>query len=109
MSFSHSDWNQRFLDAVADGTYSFNDAVSYGVTINRVRTANLAWRVIGVHHLTGEENQGNHNAFFDVLDAQGRRVPSSEIYSAWKANNRTNIRRQSFWISPATKLEATTR
>jgi hypothetical protein len=37
------------------------------------------WRVIGVHHLTGSENMGNHNVFVDVLDEDGKRINRARL------------------------------
>lgn len=33
-----------------------------------------AYRIIGVHKLTGFENSGKHNLFIDVLDKDGQRI-----------------------------------
>lgn len=66
--FSPLEWNKKFLESPG-----YNDAEKkYGVTIKR--NPNAKWKVIGVHHLTGAENGGNHNIFCDVLDRDGKRI-----------------------------------
>jgi hypothetical protein len=65
-------WNNLFLT-----NPGYNDAKSLGVTINRV--SNAKWRAIGVHHLTGDENRGNHNIFCDVLNKEGQRVNGARL------------------------------
>ena len=37
------------------------------------------WRCIGIHHLTGQENHGQHHVFCDVLDEQGQRIDKARI------------------------------
>jgi len=58
-----------------------NDAASYGVKIQKVGGAR--YRCIGVHHLTPDENGGNHHVYLDVLDAQGKRVYGIPIGWDW--------------------------
>lgn len=58
-----------------------NDAAKYGVSItpaNRVPDQPY-WRVIGIHHLTGTENHGQHHVFCDVLDETGKRIDNARI------------------------------
>jgi len=71
MAFDHQSWNDQFL---IDPDY--NDAGNYGVGIFRHNpvSGERYWRIIGVHHLLPDENLGNHNLFFDVLDINGNRV-----------------------------------
>ena len=69
----HRKWNEVFLK-----NPGFNDArEKYGVTITRA--PNAKWRVIGVHHLTGDENAGKHNVFCDVLDENGQRINGARL------------------------------
>lgn len=58
------DWIKIFK-----GQPGYNDAAKYGVTIQPA-TGPVAWHCIGVHHLTGAENKGNHHIFIDCLDEQ---------------------------------------
>jgi hypothetical protein len=39
----------------------------------------VQWRCIGVHHLTGEENAGNHHVYLDVLDEKGNRINGARL------------------------------
>lgn len=58
-----------------------NNAAGYGVTVKPADTlpGQPYWRVIGIHHLTGDENRGNHHVFCDVLDEQGKRIKGARI------------------------------
>ncbi len=53
-----------------------NDAESYGVAIEQHAPAagTYYYKIISVHHLTGSENNGNHNFYMDVLDEDGNRI-----------------------------------
>jgi hypothetical protein len=78
MSFNHLTWNKRFISHPG-----YNDAAGdpYLVAIlpaNRLPNQPY-WRCIGVHHLTGEENGGNHHVYLDVLDARGTRINGARL------------------------------
>lgn len=47
-----------------------NDAVDYGVIVDSadVPANTLYWKCIKVHHLTPNENQGNHNIYVNVFE-----------------------------------------
>jgi hypothetical protein len=47
-----------------------NDAQSYGVAIAAATVApgRPYWQAVRIHHLTPEENGGNHNIYIDILD-----------------------------------------
>lgn len=48
-----------------------NDATAYGVAIEPVHVASGAWywQAMRVHHLTPDENGGNHHIYADLLDS----------------------------------------
>ena len=56
-----------------------NDAVGYGVAIVPATVSPGAWywQAVRVHHLTPEENNGNHHIFLDVLDPATAPNPGS--------------------------------
>jgi hypothetical protein len=56
-----------------------NNAKSYGVAIMPINAQGWYWKVIGVHHLTGTENNGNHHIYCDILDAFGRRINGARL------------------------------
>lgn len=67
----HSDYNAKFLANPGQ-----NDAEAYGVTIAlaTVPLNQAYFRIIGIHHLTGAENVGNHHVYLEVLDENGQRI-----------------------------------
>jgi hypothetical protein len=79
-------YNQQFLEKVKQKEPVYNDAsAKYKVDIKRLSEievpddATQYWRVIGVHHLTGAENMGNHHVYCDVLDEEGRRIDRARL------------------------------
>jgi hypothetical protein len=70
-----------------------NDADAYGVRVEpvKVETGQWYWRAVEVHHLSPEENHGNHHIYLDVLDpalpdaanAQGGRVFGARLKVTW--------------------------
>jgi hypothetical protein len=62
-----------------------NDAVAYGVSIvpAQVVQGETYWKCIKIHHLTPEENNGNHNVFVDVVDENDQRVYGTRVSLKW--------------------------
>lgn len=67
-----------------------NDAASYGVQIQpaNVKPGALYWQAVRIHHLTPQENGGNHHIYLDVLDpalgaAPGGRVEGARLRVTW--------------------------
>jgi hypothetical protein len=75
-----SDHVPGFVAKATLGQEPPNDAAPYGVLVERVADPGQPhWRVIGIHHLTGAENVGNHNVFADVLDENGVRIDGAHL------------------------------
>lgn len=62
-----------------------NDATDYGVKIAYYTQGGdiTPFSCIGIHHLTPDENAGNHHVFIDVLDEQGQRIQQAQIEWTW--------------------------
>jgi len=70
-----------------------NDAVAYGVTIQPAIPApgSWYWQAVRVHHLTPEENGGNHHLYLDLYDpsqggdgsSYGKRVYGGRLRVTW--------------------------
>lgn len=75
MPFDHAIYNQRYLHNPG------NEAAEYGVSIvpARENPNKIIWRCIGIHHLTGPENGGNHHVYLDVLDEKGKRIEGARL------------------------------
>jgi hypothetical protein len=79
-------YNQQFLEKVKQKEPVYNDAAAkYKVDIILLPEievpddATQYWRVIGVHHLTGPENMGNHHIYCDILDEEGNRINRARL------------------------------
>jgi len=78
-------YNKQFLEKVKSEEPIYNNATKYGVQVKTLDDTGVPleakqyWRVIGVHHLTGAENMGNHHAYCDVVDADGKRIQSARV------------------------------
>jgi hypothetical protein len=76
--FDWKDWISRFI-----AEPGYNDAEDYGVIITGLDHSTPAYQVLGVHHLTPDENRGLHHVFIDVLDEHNQRIPNSIIRWTW--------------------------
>lgn len=73
-------------------------AYNVGLEPASVAVGQQYWRVIGIHHLTPEENRGNHVVYVDVVDENGNRMPNQDLHLAWgwegqRADERVEPRR----------------
>jgi len=72
--FDFEGYNREWIVKAQNGEPAFNDASNYGVTVFVTGGGSAPTdRVIGIHHLTGDENRGNHHIYVDVLDIRGNR------------------------------------
>lgn len=87
--FDFQGYNQNFISN-ATGVLS-NSAAGYGVSVRPapVTTGETYWQVVGIHHLTPEENRSRHNIFVDALDEQGQRIRDLQIGWNWEGNGDT--------------------
>lgn len=78
-------YNKQFMAKVKSGEPIYNNATKYGVQVKSISeisvplNAKQYWRVVGVHHLTGAENMGNHHAYCDVVNADGQRMNGARL------------------------------
>lgn len=59
------------------------------------------FRCIGVHHLTGAENQGGHRVLFDVLDDVAQRAEFEKIQWGWRGQRPDELSRPILLDKPA--------
>lgn len=64
-----------------------NDAQSYGVVVTPATVApgDWYWQAVRIHHLTPEENGGNHHIYMDILDpalGEGANPNGGRVYGA---------------------------
>ena len=66
-----------------------NDATAYDVRIveTEIAPGETYWKVIRVHHLTPQENNGKHHIFVDVIDEAGNRIYNSRVRIAWAGDS----------------------
>lgn|GEM_PF-1682543 len=78
-------YNKQFMKKVKSEEPIYNNATRYGVQVKSISEISIPlnaqqyWRAIGVHHLTGAENMGNHHAYCDVVNADGQRVNGTRL------------------------------
>lgn len=73
-------YNQKFIDAINSTQQPYLDTQNYGITITPVADPSQPhWRIVGIHHLTGPENHGQHHLFVEVLNDQGERIQNSQV------------------------------
>ena len=80
---------------------ALNDAEAYGVTIEPVvvEPGGWYWQAVRVHHLTPEENGGNHHLYLDVRDPTlgtdanplGERVFGARVKISWEDKSQTIV------------------
>lgn len=86
--FDFNSWIEVFKTHHQEQGEIYNDAVSYGVTIEHAE--NLNWKVLGIHHLEPDENKspnekfGKHNIYIEVLCKQGDREHFRTIHWTWE-------------------------
>lgn len=82
MSF-HKQVKQRFLERA--GGAPLNEAERYSATVEpaQVDAGEEHWRVLGVYHLSADENRGRHAVYVDAVDEQGRRVQDPNLRIGW--------------------------
>ena len=70
-----------------------NDASKYGLAIEEasVQPGEKYWKIIGVHHLTPEENRSNHHVYIEGLDESGKRVQSAWAGWTWEGRGSGEI------------------
>ena len=76
-------YDQQFIHRPSAA--AVNDAQAYGVHVEAVQPLpnQACWKVIGVHHLTPDENRSRHNAYVDILDEHGQRIRQSNLSLGW--------------------------
>lgn len=85
--FDFPGWIETFKEHFAETGTAFNDAEDYGVVVSDIE--NALYNVIGVHHLTPPENQGERKIFIDVLCKPSqpggpKRIMNAVINWVWK-------------------------
>ena len=83
-------YNTQFMQRA--GAAATNDAVNYGAHVEPIATApgQTYWKVIGIHHLTPDENRDRHNAFIVALDEAGHRVKDGSLRVGWIWEGKTD-------------------
>jgi hypothetical protein len=86
--FQHSNYNSQFLSQPCGA----QGVANYGVQVAAANAAAGAptWKIIGIHHLSPEENQSRHNAFVEVLDENGQRLKDPNLRICWSWAGRSN-------------------
>lgn len=88
-------WHIDFINRCLNSPTVINDAAGYGVVIVPavVTPGDIYYRIIGIHHLTPQENAGKRNLYLDVLDESGQRISGSKIAWGWQGQTPDQIQR----------------
>lgn len=86
--FQHTNYNSKFLGQPSGA----EGVTTYGVQVTpaSVPAGSPTWKIIGVHHLSPEENQSRHNAFVEVLDENGQRIKDPNLRIGWSWAGRSS-------------------
>lgn len=87
--FNFQDWIVTFKGHYQEHGIAYNDTVDmislddplYQISIQRPQ--NPIWRVLGIHHLSPNENRGNHNVYIEMLCKQDEREGFRAIHWTW--------------------------
>ena len=76
--FNFGELNRQFLNR--NNAAPDHRAANYGVHIQPINASAEAtyWKLLGIYHLAPDENNGRHNAFVEVLDEEGKRIPQRD-------------------------------
>jgi len=79
--FQHTNYNSKFISQPSGA----QGVTQYGVQVASASaaTGTTTWKVIGVHHLSPDENRSRHHAFIEVLDENGQRIKDSNLRVGW--------------------------
>ena len=86
--FQHTNYNSQFLSQPCGA----QAVTQYGVQVapTTASAGTLGWKIIGVHHLTPDENRSRHHAFVEVLDENGQRIKDPNLRICWSWAGRSN-------------------
>lgn len=84
MAFDYRAYLNQFLANYKVGTFT-NDSVA---KVTRTTETSDFYQLIGIHHLTGDENRGNHNLYMSVVDVSGKRI-NEKIEWGWEGQKPT--------------------
>lgn len=88
--FNFQTYNDLFLAAE---TKPLNMAHDYGVEVLTIPGVNNGnWQVLGVHKLTGGENQAKHHLYVDVLNGEGERIKGAKVRLLYSGGHRVEER-----------------
>lgn len=88
--FDFNQWVETFQAYYRQHGKAHNDAgnmISLDDPPNRVEIVEentTPWKVIGIHHLTPDENRGNRNVYIEVLCKQNEREVFKAIHWTWQ-------------------------
>lgn len=86
--FQHTTYNSKFLGQPCGA----QEVTNYGVQVAPASAAagTACWKIIGVHHLSPDENRSRHNAFVEVLDENGQRIKDANLRIGWSWAGRSS-------------------
>jgi hypothetical protein len=85
MPLVHQRYNARFVENAKTSNEPITPEAKYGVRIVKADVAEgeTYWRLVGIHHLSPEENVSKHNIYIEALDEQGNRIKNPIAWAGW--------------------------
>lgn len=75
-------WAVDFDKAALVDDNLLNRAEQYGLVVEHTSPA-PNWRVVGIYHLSPEENRGNHNVYLAAYDKEGHLIAAESDVFGW--------------------------
>lgn len=85
----HEPLRRHFLQQATHATFApdrlLTPLADYAVRMTAAppTPGGACWRLVGIHHLTPEENRGGHQVFVDVVDERGARIAPGQAQVRW--------------------------
>lgn len=84
-SFNHLRYMDKFLSDFKAGVAFANNSTA---KVNRFTSSGPHYQLIGIYHLTGDENRSKHNLYMDVVDINGHCI-GEKIEWGWEGQKPT--------------------
>lgn len=85
MAFDYRAYLTQFIADYKAGVFTNNSVAR----VRRVAQIGPHYQLIGIHHLTGNENRSGHQLYMSVVDKDGKRINGEKIEWGWTGQRPT--------------------